>query len=61
MKTLITFMTVLFFTVSAYAQNTYTLKATIKDAKTKQALKGATIKVQNTNLITLSDEDGGSL
>lgn len=56
MKTLTTLMAMLFFAASAYAQNTY--KATIKDAQTLQPLVGATVKVHNTPLATLSGNDG---
>ncbi len=56
MKTLITLTAMLFFTAFAYAQNTY--KAIVKDAKTHQPLPGATVKVQNTTLVTVSGSDG---
>lgn len=56
MKSLITIFAMLFFTAFTYAQNTY--KAIIKDAKTQESLPGATVKVQNTELITLSDVNG---
>lgn len=56
MKKLITLTAMLFFTASVYAQHTY--KAIIKDAKTHQALPGATVKVQNTTLGTVSGPDG---
>src|SRR5690606_22753520 len=56
MKSLITIFAMLFFTAFTYAQNTY--KAIIKDAKTQESLPGATVKVQNTELITLSDANG---
>jgi outer membrane receptor for ferrienterochelin and colicins len=56
MKKLIVLMAVLFFTVSAYAQNTY--KAIIKDAKTNQSIAGVTIKILGTNVISVSGTDG---
>src|SRR5690606_36123223 len=56
MKTLITLTVMLFFTAFAYAQNTY--EAIVKDAKTHQPLPGATVKVQNTALATVSGSDG---
>ena len=49
-------ITVLFFTVTVYAQNNY--KAIIKDAKTHQALSGTTVKVQETDLESTSDSAG---
>ncbi len=49
-------MVALFFTVSAYAQNTY--NAVVKNAKTNKALIGANIKVQGTNISSISDADG---
>jgi len=58
MKTLITHIVMLFLAISTYAQNTYTYKAIIKNAKTHQPLHGATVKVQNTNLVTVSEPDG---
>lgn len=56
MKTLITLTAMLLFTAFAYAQNTY--EAIVKDAKTHQPLPGATVKVQNTTLVTVSGSDG---
>ena len=56
MKKLIVLISVLFFTGSAYAQNTY--KAIIKDAKTNQSIPGVTIKVQGTNITSVSGSDG---
>lgn len=55
-KKLVVLMAVLFFTVSAYAQNTY--KAIIKDAKTNQAIPGTTLKIQGTNISSISATDG---
>lgn len=49
-------MAVLLFAVSAYAQNTYT--AIIKDAKTKQAIPGVTVKVQESKIGAVSDSNG---
>ncbi len=49
-------MAVLLFAVSAYAQNTYT--AIIKDAKTKQAIPGVTVKVQESKIEAASDSNG---
>lgn len=49
-------ITVLFFTVTVYAQNNY--KAIIKDAKTHQALSGTTVKVQETDLESTADSAG---
>jgi outer membrane receptor for ferrienterochelin and colicins len=56
MKRFIVLLVVLFFTVSAYAQNTY--KAIIKDAKTNKVLIGANVKVPETNINAKSDGDG---
>ncbi len=56
MKKLIMVLTVLFFTVSVYGQNTY--KAIVKDGKTDQTLRGATVKIIGTNLSATSDKDG---
>lgn len=49
-------MAALFFTVSAYAQNTY--NAVVKNVKTNEALIGANIKVQGTNISSISGADG---
>ncbi|WP_254070900.1 TonB-dependent receptor [Pedobacter sp. L105] len=46
----------LFFSVAAYAQNTY--KVVIKDAKTKETLPGVTVKVKGTSIGTASGSDG---
>lgn len=56
MKKFIVLLVVLFFTVTAYAQNTY--NATIKDAKTNKALAGTNVKVQGTNISATSVADG---
>jgi outer membrane receptor for ferrienterochelin and colicins len=56
MKKLMMLLPVLFFTATAYAQNTY--KAVIKDAKTNSTLSGATVKVQEINIGTSSDANG---
>ncbi|WP_214227920.1 TonB-dependent receptor [Pedobacter sp. B4-66] len=56
MNKYILLMVALFFTVSAYAQNTY--NAVVKNAKTNKALIGANIKVQGTNISSISDADG---
>jgi outer membrane receptor for ferrienterochelin and colicins len=56
MKKLIALLALVFFTVTAYAQNVY--KAIIKDAATKQVLPGVTVKVQGTALLTTADHTG---
>ncbi|NQX41479.1 iron complex outermembrane recepter protein [Pedobacter steynii] len=56
MKKLMVLLSVLFFTATAYAQNTY--KAIIKDAKTNSNLSGATVKIQEINVGTSSDTNG---
>ena len=56
MKKLVVLIAVLFFTVSAYAQNTY--KAIIKDAKTNQTIPGSSLKIQGTNIGSVSGSDG---
>jgi outer membrane receptor for ferrienterochelin and colicins len=56
MKRTIVLLSMLLFTAMTYAQNTY--KAVIKDAKTNQALPGATVKVLGTTLGTTSDNTG---
>ncbi|SDJ00158.1 iron complex outermembrane recepter protein [Pedobacter sp. ok626] len=55
-KKLVVLMAALFFTVSVYAQNTY--KAIIKDAKTNQTIPGTTLKIQGTNISSISATDG---
>ena len=56
MKKAIALLSMLLCTALTYGQNTY--KAIIKDAKTNQALAGATVKVLNTTLGTTSDRSG---
>lgn len=56
MKKLAVLIAVLFFTVSAYAQNTY--KAIIKGAKTNQSISGASVKIPGTNIGSVSGSDG---
>jgi outer membrane receptor for ferrienterochelin and colicins len=56
MKRTIVLLSMLLFTAMTYAQNTY--KAVIKDAKTNQALPGATVKILGTTLGTISDNTG---
>lgn len=57
MKRIIVLLTVLLFTTTVFAQNTY--KAIIKDAKTNKTLPGTTVKVLGINLGTISDNIGG--
>lgn len=47
---------VLFFSISAYAQNSY--KAVIKGTKTNKILPGVSVKVQGTSIGTASHNDG---
>ncbi|MBB5638776.1 hypothetical protein HDE68_004711 [Pedobacter cryoconitis] len=56
MKKISVVLAMLFFTVAAYAQNSY--KAIIKDAKTNQVLAGATLKILGTDKISVSDSTG---
>jgi outer membrane receptor for ferrienterochelin and colicins len=56
MKKLIVLLAVLFFTLTAYGQNTYT--ALIKDAKTNQKLSGTTVKIQGTTIQAVADNNG---
>ena len=56
MKKLVVLIAVLFFTATVYAQNTY--KAIIKDAKTKQIIPGVTVKIQGSNIGSVSGTDG---
>lgn len=56
MKKLMVLLSMLFFTATTYAQNTY--KAIIKDAKTNSNLSGATVKIQEINIGTSSDTNG---
>jgi outer membrane receptor for ferrienterochelin and colicins len=56
MKRLVVLIAVLFFTGSVCAQNTF--KALIKDAKTNQSIPGVTVKVQGTNIASVSGTDG---
>lgn len=55
-KKLVVLIAVLFFTVSAYAQNTY--RAIIKDAKTNKSISGTSLKIQGTNISSVSGSDG---
>lgn len=56
MKRIIVLLTMLLFTATVFAQNTY--KAIIKDAKTNKILPGTTVKVLGINLGTISDNIG---
>ncbi|NRF39521.1 TonB-dependent receptor domain-containing protein [Pedobacter foliorum] len=56
MNKYILIMAALFFTVSAYAQNTY--NAVVKNVKTNEGIIGANIKVQGTNISFISGADG---
>ncbi|HKG06685.1 MAG TPA: TonB-dependent receptor [Pedobacter sp.] len=56
MKRTIVLLAMLLCTGLTYGQNTY--KAIIKDAKTSQALPGATVKVLGTSLGSTSDSNG---
>lgn len=56
MKKLVVLIAVLFFTVSAYAQNIY--KAVIKDAKTNKIISGTSLKIQASNIGSVSGSDG---
>lgn len=56
MKKYIVLLVILFFTVSAYAQNTY--NAVIKNGRNNKVLIGANIKVQGTNISSVSGADG---
>ncbi|WP_443936799.1 TonB-dependent receptor [Pedobacter sp. MW01-1-1] len=56
MKRTIVLLVMLLCTALTYAQNSY--NAVIKDAKTNQLLRGATVKVQGTSLSIASDNNG---
>lgn len=56
MKRTIVLLAMLLFTAAAFAQNTY--KAVIKDAEKNKPLPGATVKVVNTDLVAVSDQNG---
>ena len=57
MKKTIYLLSLLFITLNSFAQN-ITIKGTVQDAETKEALIGATIFVKGTSTGTTSDFDG---
>ncbi|WP_128547400.1 TonB-dependent receptor [Larkinella soli] len=57
MKTTLTFITFLFTSLTALAQ-TGTLRGSVKDAKTKEVLIGATVRIDGTQLGTTTDVEG---
>ena len=56
MKRTTVLLAMLLFTVAAFAQNTY--KVVIKDAEKNKPLPGATVKILNTEIRAVSDENG---
>ena len=56
MKRTTVLLAMLLFTVAAFAQNTY--KVVIKDAEKNKPLPGATVKILNTEIREVSDENG---
>lgn len=56
MKRTTVLLAMLLFTVAAFAQNTY--RVVIKDAEKNKPLPGATVKILNTEIREVSDENG---